>query len=68
VGAVVGEFVNSDAGLGFLIQTSTAFFKVPVAFGALIILSLMGVVLFQLVVIAERLFFPWSTSNAPPSA
>ena len=64
VGAVVAEFVNADSGLGFLIVTSTAFFKVPVAFGALIILSIMGVVLFQLVVIAERVFFPWSTGNA----
>ncbi|MBS0223858.1 MAG: ABC transporter permease [Proteobacteria bacterium] len=65
VGAVVAEFVNADAGLGFLIATSTAFFKVPVAFGALIVLSVMGVVLFQLVVIAERIFFPWSSGNTP---
>ena len=65
VGAVVAEFVNADSGLGFLIVTSTAFFKVPVAFGALIILSIMGVVLFQLVVIAERVFFPWSSGNTP---
>ena len=68
VGAVVAEFVNADAGLGFLIQTSTAFFKVPVAFGALIILSVMGVVLFQIVVAAERIFFPWSSSNTTPGA
>jgi NitT/TauT family transport system permease protein len=68
VGAVVAEFVNADSGLGFLIQTSTAFFKVPVAFGALIILSVMGVVLFQIVVIVERVFFPWSSSNATPGA
>ncbi len=68
VGAVVAEFVNADAGLGFLIQTSTAFFKVPVAFGALIILSVMGVVLFQIVVAAERIFFPWSSRNATPGA
>ncbi|WIM10070.1 ABC transporter permease [Enhydrobacter sp.] len=64
VGAVVAEFVNADSGLGFLIVTSTAFFKVPVAFGALIILSIMGVVLFQIVVIIERVFFPWSSANA----
>ena len=68
VGAVVAEFVNADAGLGFLIVTSTAFFKVPVAFGALIILSVMGVVLFQIVVIAERVFFPWSSGNTTPGA
>ncbi len=63
VGAVVAEFVNADAGLGFLIVTSTAFFKVPVAFGALIILSIMGVVLFQIIVVLERVMFPWSSSN-----
>ena len=36
VGAVVGEFVNADRGLGYLIVTSTAFFQVPLAWGALI--------------------------------
>lgn len=64
VGAVVGEFVNADKGLGYLIVSSTAFFQVPVAFGALILLSAMGVILFQLVVVAERVFFPWSTESA----
>jgi NitT/TauT family transport system permease protein len=60
VGAVVAEFVNADRGLGYLIITSTAFFQVPVAFGALILLSIMGIVLFQAVVVIERVFFPWS--------
>jgi NitT/TauT family transport system permease protein len=60
VGAVVGEFVNADRGLGYLIQTSTAFFQVPLAWGALVLLSLMGIVLFQIVVIVERVFFPWA--------
>ena len=60
VGAVVAEFVNADAGLGYLIQTSTAFFKVQLAWGALIILSIMGIVLFQIIVAIERIFFPWS--------
>jgi NitT/TauT family transport system permease protein len=63
VGAVVGEFVAADRGLGYLITSSTAFFKTPVAFGAMILLSIMGIVLFQLVVIIERVFFPWSTSE-----
>jgi NitT/TauT family transport system permease protein len=60
VGAVVGEFVNADRGLGYLIVTSTAFFKVPLAWGALVLLSLMGIILFQAVVIIEQVFFPWS--------
>ena len=63
VGAVVGEFVNADKGLGYMIITATAFFKTPVAFGCLILLSILGVVLFQMVVIIERVFFPWSAAN-----
>lgn len=63
VGAVVAEFVNAGRGLGYQIVTSTAFFQVPVAFGALILLSIMGIVLFQAVVVIERVFFPWSTSD-----
>jgi NitT/TauT family transport system permease protein len=66
VGAVVGEFVNADAGLGYFIITSTAFFNVPLAYSALIILSVMGIVLFQLMVLIERRFFPWSPGAAGP--
>jgi NitT/TauT family transport system permease protein len=62
VGAIVAEFVNADRGLGYLIITSTAFFKVPVAWGAVILLSVIGVVLFQAIVVIERIFFPWSSS------
>ena len=62
VGAVVAEFVNADRGLGYLIVTATAFFKVPVAFGAVILLSVIGIVLFQAIVVIERIFFPWSSS------
>jgi NitT/TauT family transport system permease protein len=60
VGAVVGEFVAAEEGLGYLITSATAFFRTPLAFGALVILSLMGIALFQIVVIIERVFFPWS--------
>jgi NitT/TauT family transport system permease protein len=67
VGAVVAEFVNADAGLGYLIQTSTAFFKVQLAWGALLILSIMGIVLFQMVVAVERIFFPWSPGIDKPA-
>jgi len=63
VGAVVGEFVAADQGLGYQIISATAFFRTPLAFGALLILSAMGIVLFQLVVIAERLLFPWAVQE-----
>ncbi|MEN5082923.1 ABC transporter permease [Bosea sp. TWI1241] len=63
VGAVVGEFVAAERGLGYLITSATAFFKVPVAFGAMLILALLGIVLFQLIVVAERIFFPWAAAE-----
>jgi len=66
VGAVVGEFVNADAGLGYFIVTSTAFFETPLAYSSLILLSLMGIALFQLMVIVERRFFPWSPGGSAP--
>ena len=40
-----------------------AFFNTSVAFGAMGILSIMGIVLFQMVVIVERIFFPWAMSE-----
>ncbi len=65
VGAVVGEFVAAEKGLGYLITSATAFFKVPVAFGAMLILAILGIVLFQLIVVIERIFFPWAAAEEP---
>ena len=39
----------ADKGLGYQIMAATAFFNTPAAFGALVILSLLGIVLFQAV-------------------
>ena len=64
VGAVVAEFVNADQGLGYLIVTSTAFFEVALAWAALIVLSVLGIVLFQIVALLEHVLFPWSAGEA----
>lgn len=63
VGAVVGEFVAADQGLGYQIMSATAFFRTSLAFGALLILSFLGIVLFQAVVVVERIFFPWAAQE-----
>jgi NitT/TauT family transport system permease protein len=68
VGAVVGEFVSANAGLGYLITTSMAFFRGPVAWGAMVILSALGIALFHLVGLVERVCFPWSRSDSRFSA
>lgn len=64
IGAVVGEFVASNSGLGYLILLSTSFFKVPQAFAVLAVLVSLSLILFQLVSVAQRLFFRWSVPKS----
>jgi NitT/TauT family transport system permease protein len=64
IGAVIGEFVGSSEGLGYLLLTATSQLDTPLAFAALIALSLMGVFVYLLVESAERLAAPW----LPPAA
>jgi NitT/TauT family transport system permease protein len=63
VGAVVGEFVGSNSGLGFVLQRSIGNFELPTMFAALVILSLIGVVLFWTLDVIERLAIPWHASQ-----
>ena len=59
IGAVVGEFVGSDQGLGYVILSSTSYWKTEVAFSSMILLSLMAILLFGAVELIERLTCPW---------
>jgi len=49
IGAVVGEFVGAQAGLGYLITTLNFNLDVPGVFAVLIVLSLLGIVLHDIV-------------------
>ncbi|AJE48790.1 ABC transporter permease [Celeribacter indicus] len=60
IGAVVGEFVSSERGLGYLVLFSTSLMRLPQSFSALIILILMSLTLYWLVTLVQRIFFPWS--------
>lgn len=59
IGAVVGEFVGSDRGLGYVIVSATSYWKSNLAFAAMLLLALMAVGLFALVELVERLVCPW---------
>src|SRR5215831_13111917 len=63
VGAVVGEFVGSNSGIGYLLQIANGNFDLPLMFAALTVLSMMGVILFALVDLAEKLMIPWHQSR-----
>ena len=62
VGAIVGEFVGSDRGLGYLLLTSTGTLDGPLVWAALIVLIAMGMTLFAIVSLIERLAIPWHVS------
>jgi NitT/TauT family transport system permease protein len=63
VGAVVGEFVGSNSGIGYVMQRSIGTFDLPTMFAALVILALLGVILFWVVDRFERLVIPWHVSQ-----
>lgn len=59
IGAIVAEFVGGDSGLGYLIIVSNANLNTTMMFAALIVLSALGMLLFALIVVLERLAIPW---------
>ena len=59
IGAVVGEFVGSDQGLGYVIVSATSYWKSNLAFAAMLLLAVMAIGLFALVELVERLVCPW---------
>lgn len=62
VGAVVGEFVGANSGIGNLLQIANGNFDLPLMFAALVVLSGIGVVLFAIIEIFERIAVPWHVS------
>ncbi|MFQ5915948.1 MAG: ABC transporter permease [Nitrospinota bacterium] len=66
IGTVVGEFVGSNRGLGYVIFYHETTLDTPLMFGALLLLSALGVALFISVVLAERYFVSWQLSVETP--
>jgi NitT/TauT family transport system permease protein len=60
IGAVIGEFVGSVAGLGNLVLSANSQLEGPLAWAALLWLSVLGILLFSAVALAERLLMPWA--------
>jgi NitT/TauT family transport system permease protein len=63
VGAVVGEFVGSDDGLGTLLLRAIGVVNTPLLFATLVVLTFLAVVLFALIELIERLTIPWHVSQ-----
>jgi NitT/TauT family transport system permease protein len=62
VGATIAEFIGSDQGLGFYIQITTGNMRPDLAFAGIFLLTGLGLTLFGIVTLAERLLIPWHIS------
>lgn len=63
VGAIVGEFVGANKGLGYLILVGSANLETNLLFAAVVVLSLLGIVLFYLIRVLEKIFIRWKPAE-----
>ena len=59
VGAVVGEYLGSAAGLGYLIQQAEGVFDVAGVFAGMFVLAVFVIVIDTLVTLVEKRLLVW---------
>jgi NitT/TauT family transport system permease protein len=62
-GAVVGEFVGADKGLGYLLMVTGTNLETAMMFATLFALTMIGLVFFYAVEFLEQLLIPWHVSH-----
>ncbi len=62
-GAIVGEFVGSNAGLGHVLLQGSSYLDTALIFAVLVALSVMGLAFSYGVEAAERLIMPWQRKD-----
>jgi NitT/TauT family transport system permease protein len=63
IGAVIGEFVGSDVGLGYLIVIANNQIDTALGLASIFLISLIGLILYGAVVLVERLCAPWAAAE-----
>jgi NitT/TauT family transport system permease protein len=62
IGALVAEFFNAQRGLGVTLSNNIQVAKMPIAWAAIVVAALVGLVLFGVVSLIERAVIPWHVS------
>lgn len=62
VGAIVGEFVSAEKGLGYLVLVANGELDTTLVFASVVTLSLLGVVFYFLLEVLERIVIRWHVS------
>lgn len=65
IGAVIGEWVGSSQGLGYLMLQANARMQIPLMFAALLTLAVFAVALYLAVDVALRRLLPWQADALP---
>ena len=60
VGSIVSENVAANSGIGHLMTVASSRFEVPLAFAALFVIALMGVLMYVLTAMVEKRMTAWS--------
>src|SRR5436190_1772477 len=63
VGAVVGEYLGGDQGLGYRIVTSLNNLEAETLFAVILVLTLLGFLLYLAVIVLKRFLIPWHAST-----
>ncbi|MBT3747581.1 MAG: ABC transporter permease subunit, partial [Bacteroidetes bacterium] len=63
IGATIAEWIGGSAGLGYYIQVATGDFNMRLALASIIMLTLVGLLLYFLVVLVEIKLIPWHESQ-----
>jgi NitT/TauT family transport system permease protein len=63
VGAIVGEFIASSQGLGFVLKSAQGLMDTPPMFASLILISILGLSLFGFIAFLEQRVMPWQQSE-----
>jgi NitT/TauT family transport system permease protein len=63
VGAVVGEFISSQRGLGHMIYTASSLYDLNTVWVGLFTLMIVGFALYYVIDLIERKSLPWKQSN-----
>jgi NitT/TauT family transport system permease protein len=62
IGAIVGEFVASSAGVGYRIKEATSFFDTAAVFAGLLVLMAISAALLTILKVSERRTLRWQNT------
>ncbi|MCI0476908.1 MAG: ABC transporter permease [Anaerolineales bacterium] len=62
-GAVVGEFVGADKGLGYLLLVTNSNMQTALMFATIVVLTIIGLIFFYVIEFLESFLIPWHVTQ-----